>query len=278
MKEHLKFDFRGKAVEGERFDILVDDVADKMPKSIPRSILYESLRHLAGEKLTVELMDETCWRLAGNIPRLLAKRAVTPWNAQPVEEWVPVQVKALRRRRGGKGQPGWQISFQVLAGMSCPMVIQKFWSQRFCGYMAKPLGFRRKLPSEKSGKLPEFLYRHPTEFMTLRLSVLIEPKLSKTEPDFEKTDVPQSLLDWNREQLKHRDRVQHGYTCPWKFTRVVKCFQCAAGYLSCRAGTHRLDFTQDYCSYCGNDNMAFDADLSEEMCVNCYETRAMKRS
>ena len=94
LRQHLKSDFQDKVAEGERFDIFVDDVAEKLPKSIARDILYESLRHLAGEKLTKELLDETCWRLAGNIPRLTRHRPVTPWNNQHVEEWVPVQVKA----------------------------------------------------------------------------------------------------------------------------------------------------------------------------------------
>ena len=278
MREHLVPDYLNKVCEGEKFRIFVDDVAGMLPKSVNKDRVHDSLRHLAGEKLTKKVLDISCWRLAGNISNLKGKEPVGPWTCQPKEEWVPAQIMAACRRRGGKGKLGWYYTFQILAGRSCTMRIQQFWSQRFCGYMARHLGFQMYPPSDRSTRPAERLYRHATEFVTLRLALYIEPKLSRTEPGFKATDVTPQLLEWNREQLKYRDRVQKGYTCPRGYSAAVKCFQCAAGYSTCRAGTHRADYQVEYCTFCMTDNAPYDPDISTEMCINCYDARAIRRS
>jgi len=263
--------------EGEDFEIFVEEVLRWLPKSVSKDCLFESLRHLAGEKLTRELLDETCWRIAGNLDRLKGRMAVFPWSHQPEEEWVPVQILSARRRRGGRGKPGWQFTFHILAGLSCTLKIQKFWSTRFCNFLARDMGFNTRYPSDRSSRVPEYMYLHPTEFINMRLLVLIDPKQSKTEPVFAQTGITPQLLEWNREQMRYRDRIRPGYVCPRNYPVNVKCYRCPAGYKSCRAGTHKEDYLIDHCEYCGFDDAAYDPDVSTEMCLNCYNHRALKR-
>jgi hypothetical protein len=280
MREHLLPDFVNKVCEGEQFEIFVDEVVSLLPKSVRKHLVFDSLRHLAGEKLTRKVLDDNCWRLAGNLDTLKRDKPAGVWSYQADPEWVPAQIMSTCRRRGGRGnrQLGWYFAFQILAGRSCSLRIQQFWSQKFCSYIAADLGFRMFPPSERSGRPAERLYRNPTEFVTLRLALLIEPELSREVPGFKKTDITGQLKDWNIDQLKCRDRVQPGYTCPRGYSPAIKCFQCAAGYSSCRAGTHRADYTLEYCPECSTDNAPFDADISDSMCVNCYDARAIQRS
>lgn len=45
----------------------------------------------------------------------------------------------------------------------------------------------------------------------------------------------------------------------------------------CRAGTHREEYKFDYCLGCARATAPNDAELSDEMCVDCYNRRATKR-
>jgi len=264
--------------EGDDFEILVDDIKEQLPSTIIREVIRDSVIDLAGERLRPELLTETAWRLAGNVKRMSKHRkAVTPWNRQSVPEWVPVQVLEVRRRMGPKGRAGWMFTFQVLAGLSCPEKLTAFWTPRFCAFISKRLGFRKRRPSGNETRPVTGLYSHPIELVTMRLLVLIDPDLSAKEPKFEKTHMSPALLDWNKEQLKYRDRILPKCKCPKSYPTSKPCYRCHVGYSNCRAGTHRLDYAFAYCEHCGTDKAPFDDDISRDRCLACYEQQIMKR-
>lgn len=277
MRESLMTDYVDKSLESGAFESFVDDVASCLLKKTPRECVFKSLAHLAGEKLTKEVLDDTCWRLAGNLQRLKT-RAVVPWHKQRHKEWVPVQFVNAAKKRGGRKKTGWMFTFQVLAGTPCPLTIQQFWTDRFCGRMSHSLGFQW-MPSHKSGQQPRGVYQHPTEYVTLRMAVHIEPELcTGAGPDFKKIELPDSLHRWNREQLKYRDRLEEGYECPNKYPDSLPCYRCPIGYVECRAGTHRSTFTYRYCPDCKGDDAAFDPDSSDVKCLSCFEREVMRRT
>lgn len=262
--------------EGSDFEDFVREVCKILPKRIPFDPVFVSLRHLAGEVLTPAVLRDNFWRLAGNLDRLLGK-PVPPWTRQGFKEWVPVQIESAKRRRGGRGDLGWLFTFRIAAGTSCPLTIQKFWSDKFCRYLAPDLGFSTRRISDRSKVVPQARYQHPTELVTLRLHVLVDPELCGREPGFDKVRVQSADREWNREQLCFRDRLDAEHACPKDMPRSVACFRCPIGYKACRAAVHREDYTFGFCPDCNRDDVPFDPELSTERCIECMDTRAMTR-
>lgn len=263
--------------KGDTFDIFVGDLAELLPKTINRDIVYQSVEDLAGTKLTNDVLRQVCWRLAGNLQKLSKGIAVPTWTRQPFPEWVPAQIVSAKRRLMGKNI-GYLYTLQILAGLSAGLKTQKFWSDKQVRFMAGDFGFARRRPGERSRMLPRNQFQHPLEFVTLRLTILIDPKLSTpNEPGFEKTKIGGASLDWNREQLKYRDRFDPEYACPHGFSPAVPCFRCPHGTVTCRAAVHPTDYEFDYCEACGRDRAPFDFTVNNEVCVECYDRRVISR-
>lgn len=264
--------------KGDTFDIFVGDLHELLPKTINYDTVYASLEDMAGTRLTADVLRQVCWRIAGNLQKLSKGIPVPTWTRQPFPEWVPAQIISAKRRRSGKGEVGHVFTFQMLAGLSASTKGTKFWTDKLCRFMAGDFGFSRRRPSDRSTKLPRYQFQHPLEFVTLRMMVLIEPKLcSTTEPGFEKTKVAGANLTWNREQMKYRDRFDTGYQCPHGMTHAVPCYRCPFGTSSCRAAVHPVDYEFDYCEKCGRDRAPYDMTVSKDMCVECYDRRALVR-
>lgn len=276
MRESLLTDYVRQSLEGQDFREFVSDMGRYLPSTVEYVHLLKSLEHLAGVEITKDVLDEVCWRMAGNV-LLLREQAVVPWHKQRAEEWVPVQFIDASRQRSGRKKKGWLFTFQVLAGTPCPVKVQQFWTDRFCGRMAHELGFQW-MPSDKSNQVPRAVYQFPTEFLTLRMTICIEPKLCTGEgPGFERTGLPGYLRNWNREQMKYRDRLEEGYECPKGYPDNLFCYRCPVGYKECRAGTHKNTFTSSYCPDCGNAEASFDPDASDQRCLSCHEREVMRR-
>jgi len=171
----------------------------------------------------------TCWRLAGNVDLLRAGTAVPPWNMQREKEWMPVQIQAYQEGTNNRGAPGGHFRMRVMAGTACPLQLSKFWTKRFCRYIAvKVLGY-----SKRSGNAP---LSHISELVSLRLWVQIDPELCRPGlPGFEHVGMTAGLKKWNHELIKKRFR--QGFLCPYSFDH--HCYQCAIGYERCPAATHR---------------------------------------
>ena len=268
--------YEGRTLEGVAFNKFIDEVQLLLPGKIPVASVYHSLRHLAGVKLTAALLRDNFWRLAGNLKRLKV-RSVPPWTSQTYMEWVPAQIERARRYRTSRGRVGWLLSFRIMAGRACSLLVTRFWSDKFCRYVAKEMGFMLWQPSDKSDRLPHGIYKHATELVTLRLHLLIDPELCTREPGFEKVKVQVSDRKWNQEQLKFRDRLDAEHACPHDQPKKLACYQCPFGYLHCRAAVHRLNYTYGYCASCGTDDVPFDPEQSTEICLGCVDREAFKR-
>src|SRR4051812_13715225 len=59
---------------GPLFDRLIQLVWECLPGELDQNVLEDSLRHLAGKHPQAATYLETCWRLAGNLPRLALRR------------------------------------------------------------------------------------------------------------------------------------------------------------------------------------------------------------
>jgi len=255
IRDALVLEFTGDEVVGERFDHFVRRTKALLPAYVPRKYIEESMTYLAGETLNRSKIDALAWRLAGNL-HTLKTQPVTPWVRQPVAEWVPAQIMSLRRDHS-RSIPSYISRVQVVAGLSCGMVIEKSWTVGFCKYLTKFLGF-----TKLSGKYP---MHDMFEIVSMRFLAYIEPGLCSKLPGFRSVEVPWTLREHNRAliTLRRRDRSP----CPRKFS--WPCHKCPVGYVECPAGCHRETYTFRRCSACEEEEAPFDPELQSDFCVNC---------
>lgn len=252
---------------------LIELCCEVMPASVHGPTLADSLRNLAGTTLTREVWAETAHRLAGNVPRLAARRSVGPWLVQRGFEWVPVQITASYPSRGSRGKLGALMTMKILAGTPCPRVMQKWWSFARCRYLARFLGFTRLRGRAGTSRYPFTAVEH---LVGMYLYVLIDPDLSGEEPDFYFTRFPTAVVSRNRELIKRRARIDKGYTCPLDHPSSFHCQRCWMGYLECPAGTHRKNYEEGPCSACRRERAYFDPERPGA-CVECQNQAAMSR-
>lgn len=269
--------YGGFNLSGDAFDIFVGDVRETLPSTVRPQALYDSLTYLAGEPLTKQIIGRLAYRLAGNLPRLVRGLPVIPWTFQQYVEWCPAQIVAMRLHKSATGKLGYILSFRLLAGTAAGLIVQRFWSKKFCYVVAPSLGFSKKRRrADQIGYLPRTMH-HVKELVTLQALVRLDPTLCKGEPLFEKISVPANLLKWNKEQMKHRDRMDKGYDCPKGYTlSQVMCHQCPVGFTTCRAACHRTQYVFQLCTECGR-RAAFDKELTAEMCLDCFEMAVLEK-
>lgn len=262
---------------GEDFYRLVALFRRVLPSSVVLTSLEDSLQHLAGQLLTRDLIRETCWRMAGNIPQLAREIAVPPWHTQPIPEWVPIQIERSRRQKNNAGLIGSQFYGRIMAGTSCPLLVTHFWTIRYCRYLARDFGFSRNA-SPMATTLPKYLFTASEQFVLLRFLARISPKLSNRRdgPIFDAVAMPSDCLKWNKEQLKYRFRVDDGYACPMRYPDDFACHLCPHGYrTTCRASTHPFEYVVRLCSSCGKEAY-FDDLLSTQLCIVCTNELVFK--
>lgn len=266
LREAVGHEFLGKTPTGDKFTRLVELVLTMLPPAVQFDTVADSLRHLAGTRVDDKLLDATCWRVAGNVRRLAQRRAVPPWHAQRLPEWVPVHVLSCRRERTAKGVTGARLTFSILAGTPAGLRTEAFWSIKFCRYLSAGLGFSKFHPRRE---MP-FPYSQPEQFVGLRLYVRITPSHSGRQPGFEGVGFAANTKAWNKVTLGCRFRTLDGFECKMKAApAALPCHRCPVGFTTCRAGTHRLDWETKPCPGCGRDEAYFDRDHTSETCIDC---------
>lgn len=260
--------FIGQQLTGSVFRAFIKEFNRLLPGKTREQILRESLLHLAGVVLTQDVLDETAWRLAGNIDRIKAWRPVMPWTRQVDFEYVPVQIVHARRTLEFH-KHGAEFSFQVLAGTSAGCTIVKTWTQRLCAALSRRLGF-----SNQRGGFP---FLDVLQLVNLRMYVLVDPIKSARAPDFEevwqedngKTIRPIACYNYNRKLL--RMRVGRGFPCPKNFDRELSpCHLCPVGQEECLMAVHDLSYVKKACPSCEKDAWFDPAVPSRTVCVDCH--------
>ena len=249
--------FIGADLSVEDYAELVDCLEGVLPSGISRPAIYDSLLHLVGRTLTSEELPKIAWRLAGNLSRLRRHEAVPAWTTQTSLEWVPAQIVESLLGRDYKQTLGSTFSFRILAGTSAGLIVSKFWTARYCGFLSGSMGFTRSY-----GKYP---YSDLIELVGLRLYLLCDPEHSGNRPGFNSVRVTPSLEDFNKDKIKIR--LRDGFDCPKNFPIIRVCRKCPVGYDECPAAVHPRTFSSNYCYNCEENKLFDPSDLSE--CVEC---------
>jgi len=248
-------------MEGDGFGALIDDLASALAsRGVDREVVADSCRYLLGGPLSPTDLAVLSWRLAGNVDRLKAGLAVTPWSVQRVDEWMPIQVLSCRPARDRRRRRGVYLAFRALAGTGCPVSSEQFWTSEQCWFFATALGFERRRRLGYDGD--------PRNFVGLRLHGLFTPASCRFGSlRFDGLRVTGALSSHNRELIEVRARAS---PCPRGHSHL--CSSCPVGYTGadrCRYATHPEPWSARPCAGCGRD-MPFDLSLSADVCVVCY--------
>lgn len=273
LREVLEFEFLGKAPKRASFTRFLELVQEMLPGEIDLQTLEDSLLHVAGVHMTAEALDAVAWRMAGNHLRLKDRHPCPPWHVQKVHEWVPATCVSCRRQRNSKNNPGAMYGFRIMAGTSAGLFAYRWWSSKFCNFMAKKFGF-----TVRRGHVPSLLpYSTVEQLVGLRLELLIDPELCGTEPGFETIDVPSAARKYNKELLACRFRTTDEFDCLMgERHENLPCHNCPIGFQRCPAATHRHDWVQKPCVHCKDDTAYFDPDMAGDMCVDCVRKDAQR--
>jgi len=230
------------------------DILAVLPASVSEGAVFESVRVLAGKRLSRKDAAELAWRLAGNVDKLQAGTPVLPWTRQIEDELVPVCLEEMRPAKK-KNIPGYLFHCRALAGTPCPMLFTQFISANSCRGISGTLGF-----SKPWGPYP---CRTPMHFVNLLFYAHIEAERSKTQPSFIKVSTSSSMLRENREKIEIRCRTK---PCPQQFTHA--CDFCWVGYDNCEAAVHPLTYVARDCPTC-NATGWFNPGEASLMCQQC---------
>jgi hypothetical protein len=228
----------------------------QLPATVSSGAVFESVRILAGKKLTQKLAAALAWRLAGNIDKLIAGTPVLPWTQQYTDERVPIRVEHVLPTKY-RHVPGVIFRCRALAGSPCAMLFSQFVSERSCFAISKTLGF-----SAPWGPYP---YTTPAHFVNLLLFAHIEAEKSRQAPFFVRVTASASMVAANRKLIAVRCRVQ---PCPFGFEHA--CEQCYFGYDQCDFATHDKTYITRHCEQCNGIGF-FNPGSVDVVCVRCQQ-------
>lgn len=236
-------------------------ICEKLPKKITPAAVMDSLRPYAGQPLTEKLLKQLAWRIAGNVHRLSAGKYAGPWTRQDEDEWMPLQIVDSAVGRSSTGAPGATFRFKVLAGSACTELVSRFWSRKFCRFLADRFGF-----SKPWGKYP---FRDTVQLVGMRLLGEFKQELCLGQPVFDKIMVSGPLKSHNQHLAKSRARV--GFECPEGYKH--ECRHCPIGYDQCPVGTHPYTYHVQHCDQCLQESY-FDK-RNNICCIACQERHNM---
>lgn len=260
----------------DNFALLLADVCGVVSKQISRDVLADTLMDLRGQRATPQALELAAWRVAGNHARLAAGIPAPAWHRQVEPEWAPAVVTGVQRDKRGRNA-GYRLRVRFLGGYPAGLYSTRFFSTRFCRFVAPQFGFSAWPMSPE--RVPTVLYefRHPREFVRLRFYAFVTPAESHSgDPGFEQLRFSASVLDWNREIMRKRTRYAAPYVCPRHYPVEHACYKCATGYEHCPAGCHRRDYVTRPCLMCNTQDAVYDVDVSEDACLACHAKRVLR--
>lgn len=249
---------------------LAKAIHQRLPKKkILEDVVYESLTTLAARRFSAAVLDGVAWRIAGNLPRLESFHPATPWNRQPQDEYVPVQVSRVARSYRFR-KPLAVLTLKILAGTPAGLQMTKQWSPALCRALAYRLGYERARHATP--------FRDTRELVGFRFYALLQPDLCRNGPDFESLWLtedgrrvhPGSCYSFNRDVIRTRSRSDD-FTCPQNYDPVdVPCYRCWIGRDRCLAAVHDKTFEKRRCDACEKEAL-FDPALVSAVCIDCYD-------
>jgi hypothetical protein len=263
-------EYLGSRVDASVLDEMLDRMTVLLPDDLPRDLIAQSVQYLLGCVLGDDAWWQLCWRLAGNLHLIRNLKPVPIWNGQLLEEWCPVQiVKVAPYRTKRSNKVGSLVDVEILAGSPAGLVATSFWSTRFCHVVARLVGF-----SSRRGK---HAFHHASQLYNMRCYVLIDPARSNDGPGFSKVyeNTPGSLLSWNKDILRFRDRPPGFFECPLGYPKHKQCHTCHIGCDRCVAATHAATFSKERCERC--DKVAWHDPEDARYCVACNTAKALSK-
>jgi hypothetical protein len=241
-------------ISGDTVNDVCNDILAYLPVTVSRSALFESIRVLAGTRLSRQEAKTLAWRLAGNIDKLVDGIPVLPWTQQIEDEIVPVCVENVRPMYKRK-RAGFLFACRALAGSPCPTLFTEFVSARSCAAISRTLGF-----SAPFGPYP---YSSAFQFVNLLFNAHIEASRSHTMPSFITVTASAGMIKANREKIEVRCRAK---PCPEAFEHP--CTGCWVGYDQCDFAVHPRTYEVRICPSCHAEGYFDPADFGLE-CLNC---------
>jgi hypothetical protein len=194
------------------------------------------------------------------VPRLRNCQPVQPWHGHSDPEWVPVQIVQCARIRTNHGKQGAVFKYQILAGRPAGVIMQQFWTTKFCHVFARDMGFTPWADSK-------YPFLDVRQMADLRLYVRMLP--GTPEPGFDKLAFPPSVVKWNKVLIHRRWRLE--FDCPRNYTADQYCHTCPAGRDQCPAAVHPRSYVPKMCPVC-KKRAWFD---NGDRCVDCTEQETL---
>jgi hypothetical protein len=229
--------------------------------TVPLPSLQLSSRSFLNRLLTAERLNDFAWRIAGNIRTLKDGTPVTEWGMQLSEEWMPLVVTRAQPGRNRRDEPGHWISFRILAGSACPLIVRRFWTRPASRFVASRLGFNVRT---------ERPFLSAEHFVGMLLYGLFEPDLSEDHPGFRQVRITARMLQHNVTLIDGRKEKP----CPTA-GYLHACDACTIGYDRCQYAMHARTFTTGACPDCGTADAMIDPE-HPDCCVTCHLNRSTR--
>jgi hypothetical protein len=273
--------FLGHKIVGPTFHAFVDKLQQTLPDKILRITVQKSVQSLLKQELTEDLLLNTCWRLAGNLDKLLNQQPVDAWVRQKEFEWALVQVCDVFTSKK-INQLMHTFTFQSQSGSIVPLKLTQNWSLKKTNYLAlyrnnKHLGFgfRRSDINNRGEQRSNSLYHDVRQFYGLRCFLLLDPKRSQADPVAVEVGHTSATMTHNKQLISARDRLQS--KCLRGFPDTVECFQCPYGTDNCVLATHKLTYRKAVCPKCAKLWFLDPAELDfPGLCINCVREERLK--
>jgi hypothetical protein len=251
---------------GDDFEDFIQALLPHFPKYTRVGDLYGSLAHLRGKPISQDTLSTEAWRLFANVHTLKAQQPVQPWTAQVKDEWVPLQVVNAVTMRARSNKVGCKFTFRVLAGSPATLLMTKFWTSKYCYYIADTLGFTKSyltLPMED-----------PVELVGLRLFGKLTVALcSGTNLAFDEIRCSSTQETHNKDVTRKRRRVE--WECPKGYKH--ECFQCKIGYDKCSVAIRPKTLVKRDCEHCRKRKLFEPTTPQIGMCVECQRKKNLEK-
>lgn len=263
---------------GDDFHAFVDMLHNNLPANILRTTIQDSVKDLLKKRLTKARLFETCWRLVGNLNKLLDQKPVIPWARQDDFEWIPAQICEVQTTKR-LNKLTHELTFQSLAGSIVPRKLMQYWSLKKTYYLSTfrndknlGFGFNPSRINSRGEQQNDNLFYDIRQFYGLRCFLLLDPKKSQIDPFINTIGHSYATSSYNKKLISLRDRAKNPCI---KGYENLECHHCPYGIDKCQLATHLKTYTLGDCPKC-KKNTFFDPMEIEhkELCVDCsFEER-----